>query len=99
MNIYQLERGTTADYASEELVKYIELMSGIKPEIRFSNGTDGIVLGLIDKLGLSNEGIEESVEKDQQGLGISAECKKRLEDAKEVVVKKMTPNGEVPFQE
>ena len=54
------------------------------------------IVELLEKGELS---LEESVEKYQQGLLLSAECKKRLDEAKEVVVKKMTPNGEVPFQE
>ena len=53
------------------------------------------IVELLEKGELS---LEESVEKYQQGLVISAECKKRLDEAKAVVVKKMTPNGEVPFQ-
>ena len=60
MNIYQLQRGITADYASEELVKYIKLICGEKAEIRFAKGDDGIVLGLFDDLGLSTEGIDNS---------------------------------------
>ena len=54
---------------------------------------------IVEALEKGDLSLEESVEKYQQGLVISAECKKRLEDAKEVVVKKMTPNGEVPCQE
>ena len=54
---------------------------------------------IVESLEKGELSLEESVEKYQLGLVISAECKKRLEDAKEVVVKKMTPNGEVPFQE
>jgi len=60
LNIYQLQRGITADYASEELVKYIKLICGEKAEIRFAKGDDGIVLGLFDDLGLSTEGIDNS---------------------------------------
>jgi exonuclease VII small subunit len=38
------------------------------------------------------------VEKYQQGIALSAECKKRLDAAKEVVISKMTPSGEVPLK-
>jgi len=60
MNIYQLERGETADYAAEELKKYIELMCGIKADIRYKKGDEGITLALIDTLGASTEGIEKA---------------------------------------
>ena len=36
--------------------------------------------------------LEESVQKYQEGLALSVECKKRLDMAKEVVVKKVTEN-------
>ena len=36
--------------------------------------------------------LEESVQKYQEGLALSVECKKRLEQAKEVIVKKVTEN-------
>ena len=41
--------------------------------------------------------LEESVEKYQSGMAISLECIKRLDQAKEVVVKKVTENGETDF--
>lgn len=41
--------------------------------------------------------LEESVKKYQEGMAISLECKKRLDQAKEVVVKKVTDVGEVDF--
>ncbi len=41
--------------------------------------------------------LEESVNKYQEGMRISLECKKRLDEAKEVVVKKVTENGEEKF--
>ena len=37
--------------------------------------------------------LEESVEKYQSGMAISLECKKRLDQAKEVVVKKVITRG------
>lgn len=58
MNIYQLERGETADYASAELAKYIYLMCGEQADIKYGQGEDGIVLGLISTLSLSQDGIE-----------------------------------------
>lgn len=41
--------------------------------------------------------LEESVKKYQEGMELSLECKKRLDQAKEVIVKKATANGEVDF--
>lgn len=41
--------------------------------------------------------LEESVKRYQEGMTISLECKKRLDQAKEVVVKKVTDAGEVDF--
>lgn len=38
--------------------------------------------------------LEESVKVYQRGMELSIECKRRLEAAKEVVVKKVTPEGE-----
>ena len=38
--------------------------------------------------------LEESVEVYQKGLALSIECKKRLDAAKEVIVKKVTSEGE-----
>lgn len=38
--------------------------------------------------------LEESVEVYQQGMKLSIECKKRLDQAKEVVVKKITNENE-----
>lgn len=53
MQIYQLERGVTADYASEELAKYIRLMCGERSDIRYKKGENGIILGLFDTLGIT----------------------------------------------
>lgn len=41
--------------------------------------------------------LEESVEKYKQGMTLSLECKKRLDEAKSVVVTKMTDSGEKEF--
>ena len=41
--------------------------------------------------------LEESVKEYQKGIEISLECKKRLDDAKSVVVTKMTETGEKEF--
>ena len=60
MIIYQLEKGEAADYASYELAKYVEKMCSEVSEIRYKRGENGIVLGLISELGLSEEGIEDS---------------------------------------
>ncbi len=74
MYIYQLERGATADYASEELVKYIKLICGERAEIRFSDGKDGIVLGLIDKLNLSSDGIDDKELDDVFEINVDGLC-------------------------
>lgn len=58
MQIYQLETGITADYATTELAKYIEKMCGERAEFRCQKGENGIVLGLFETLDLSFEGIE-----------------------------------------
>ena len=41
--------------------------------------------------------LEESVEKYQSAIEISLECKNRLDQEKQVVVKKVTENGETDF--
>lgn len=41
--------------------------------------------------------LEESVEKYKQGMTLSLECKKRLDEAKSIVVTKMTDSGEKEF--
>ena len=41
--------------------------------------------------------LEESVKEYQKGIEISLECKKRLDEAKSVVVTKMTETGEKEF--
>lgn len=41
--------------------------------------------------------LEESVQKYQEGMALSLECKKRLDQAKEVVVKKVDETGESDF--
>ncbi len=41
--------------------------------------------------------LEESVEKYKRGMSLSLECKKRLDDAKSVIVTKMTDLGEKEF--
>ncbi len=42
--------------------------------------------------------LEESVEKYKKGMELSLECKKRLEEAKQVIVTKMNEGEEVPFK-
>ena len=41
--------------------------------------------------------LEESVEVYQKGMALSIECKKRLDAAKEVIVKKVTSEGETNY--
>lgn len=42
--------------------------------------------------------LEESVEIYQKGMALSIECKKRLDAAKEVIVKKVTSEGETELK-
>ena len=41
--------------------------------------------------------LEESVKKYQEGINLSLECKKRFDEAKQVIVKKVDENGESNF--
>ena len=41
--------------------------------------------------------LEESVKKYQEGINLSLECKKRLDEPKQVIVKKVDENGESNF--
>ena len=52
---------------------------------------------IVSNLESGNLSLEESVEAYQKGMSISLECKKRLDQAKEVVVKKVTDKEEVDF--
>lgn len=52
---------------------------------------------IVTNLESGNLSLEESVEAYQKGMSISLECKKRLDQAKEVVVKKVTDKEEVDF--
>lgn len=52
---------------------------------------------IVNNLESGNLSLEDSVEAYQKGMTISLECKKRLDQAKEVVVKKATEKGEVDF--
>ncbi len=52
---------------------------------------------IVSSLESGNLSLEESVTKYQEGMAISLECKKRLDEAKEVVVKKVTDSGEENF--
>ena len=52
---------------------------------------------IVNSLESGSLSLEESVEAYQKGMTISLECKKRLDQAKEVVVKKVTEKGEVDF--
>lgn len=53
---------------------------------------------IVESLESGKLSLEESVTKYQEGMTLSLECKKRLEQAKEVVVKKVTESGEVDFK-
>lgn len=52
---------------------------------------------IVEKLESGKLSLEESVELYQKGMNLSLECKKRLDMAKEVIVKKVTPTGEENF--
>ena len=52
---------------------------------------------IVNNLESGSLSLEESVEAYQKGMTLSLECKKRLDQAKEVVVKKVTEKGEVDF--
>ena len=52
---------------------------------------------IVNNLESGNLSLEQSVEAYQKGMEISLECKKRLDQAKEVVVKKVTDKEEVDF--
>jgi len=59
MIIYQLEKGETANYASEELAKYLKAVSGIDAIVKYEKGEEeGIILATFDKLGISMKDIE-----------------------------------------
>jgi exodeoxyribonuclease VII small subunit len=52
---------------------------------------------IVNNLESGNLSLEDSVDAYQKGMAISLECKKRLDQAKEVVVKKVTDKEEVNF--
>ena len=59
MIIYQLENGVTANYATDELLKYIKAISGTEGVVKYEKeAEDGIVLATFDTLGISTDGIE-----------------------------------------
>ena len=49
---------------------------------------------IVEALEAGNKSLEDSVELYQKGMAISLECKKRLDNAKEAVVKKVTNKEE-----
>ena len=59
MQIYQLENGVVADYATKELAKYTLMMCDQTTEVSYSHGENGIALGLFSTLGISFEGIDD----------------------------------------
>ncbi|HHU79821.1 MAG: exodeoxyribonuclease VII small subunit [Bacilli bacterium] len=52
---------------------------------------------IVKDLESGNLSLEESVNKYKEGISLSIECKKRLEQAREVVVTKMTETSEEKF--
>ncbi len=53
---------------------------------------------IVSKLESNKLSLEESVNEYKRGIELSVECKKRLDQAKSVVVTKMTENGEKDFK-
>ena len=53
---------------------------------------------IVNKLEGNKLSLEDSVKEYQRGIELSVECKKRLDQAKSVVVTKMTENGEKEFR-
>jgi len=53
---------------------------------------------IVNKLEGNKLSLEDSVKEYQRGIELSIECKKRLDQAKSVVVTKMTENGEKEFK-
>ena len=60
MLIYQLERGVTADYTTDELQKYIKAMCGIETTVKYEmDEEEGLILATFDRLGISTADIED----------------------------------------
>jgi exodeoxyribonuclease VII small subunit len=53
---------------------------------------------IVKELESGSLSLEDSVAKYQQGISLSVECKKRLDEARNVVVTKMTENAEELFK-
>ena len=53
---------------------------------------------IADELENNSLSLEESIEKYQKGIEYCAECREILEEAKKVVVTKMSEGEEVPFK-
>ncbi|MBP3504534.1 MAG: exodeoxyribonuclease VII small subunit [Bacilli bacterium] len=53
---------------------------------------------VVESLESGKLSLEESVEVYQKGMALSIECKKRLDAAKEVIVKKVTSEGETDLK-
>ena len=60
MIIYQLEDGVTANYATDELKKYIKEMCGVEAVVKYEKeAEEGIVLATFDTLGINALDIED----------------------------------------
>lgn len=53
---------------------------------------------VVESLESGKLSLEESVEVYQKGMALSIECKKRLDAAKEVIVKKVSSEGETDLK-
>ena len=53
---------------------------------------------VVESLESGKLSLEESVEVYQKGMALSIECKKRLDAAKEVIVKKVTSEGKTDLK-
>ena len=74
MQIYQLETGVVADYATKELAKYVQMMCGNVAEVHYKHGKNGIALGLFSTLGVSFEGIEDPELDDAYEIKVDGFC-------------------------
>ncbi len=73
--ILNIINGTeTLRYAAEELAKYLFMMDGIKCEIRIGKGNEGILLGLLSELGLSEDGVDDAMIDDVIDVNVENMC-------------------------
>ena len=60
MLIYQLERGVTADYVTDELLKYLKAMCGLEATVKYEKEPEeGLILATFQNLGIPATDIED----------------------------------------